>query len=65
MYKSIHELKKQYQPKVHFIKDENSDMFVDSHSTVDRRKNHFSKLLNIHAVGKFRGWKTYCQTILP
>jgi hypothetical protein len=32
------------------VKDENGDLVADSHSTLNRRKNYFSQLLNAHNV---------------
>jgi hypothetical protein len=36
------------------MKDENSDMCVDSHGIVTRWNNYFSMLLNIHVADKLR-----------
>jgi hypothetical protein len=36
------------------VKDENCDMFVDSHNILNRRKNYFSQLLNMHNVSDIR-----------
>jgi hypothetical protein len=30
------------------VKDENGDMLVDSHNVLNRWKNYFSQLLNVH-----------------
>jgi hypothetical protein len=32
------------------VKDENGDLFADSHSIVNRWKNYFLQLLNVHRV---------------
>jgi hypothetical protein len=31
-------------------KDENSDLLVDSHNILNRKKNYFSQLLNVYSV---------------
>jgi hypothetical protein len=32
------------------VKDENGDLLADSHNILNRRKNYFSQLLNVHRV---------------
>jgi hypothetical protein len=32
------------------VKDENADLLVDFHNILNRWKNYFSKLLNVHNV---------------
>jgi hypothetical protein len=32
------------------VKDENGDLFADSHNILNRWKNYFSQLLNVHRV---------------
>jgi hypothetical protein len=34
--------------------DENGDLFADSHNILNRRKNYFSQLLNVHNVSDVR-----------
>jgi hypothetical protein len=36
------------------VKDENGDLFVDSHNILNRWKNYFSQLLNVHNVSDVR-----------
>jgi hypothetical protein len=36
------------------VKDENGDLFVDSHNILNRWKNYFSHLLNVHNVSDVR-----------
>jgi hypothetical protein len=36
------------------VKDENGDLLTDSHSILNRWKNYFSQLLNVHKVSDFR-----------
>jgi hypothetical protein len=36
------------------VEDENGDLLADSHNILNRWKNHFSQLLNVHRVGDVR-----------
>jgi hypothetical protein len=36
------------------VKDENGDLFADSHNILNRWKNYFSQLLNVHNVSDVR-----------
>jgi hypothetical protein len=36
------------------VKDENGDLVADSHNTLNRWKNYFSQLLNVHNVSDVR-----------
>jgi hypothetical protein len=36
------------------VKDENGDLLEDSHSILNRRKNHFSHFLNVRNVSDVR-----------
>jgi hypothetical protein len=47
--RGINECKKGYQRKSNLIKDENGDLLVDSHNIMNRWKNYFSELLNVHS----------------
>ena len=50
MYRGINDFKKGYQPRCNIAKDEKGDLVADSHSIVDRWRNYFSQLFNVHAV---------------
>ena len=50
MYRCISDFKKGYQPRTNVVKDEKDDLVTDSHSILDRWRNHFSQLLNVHEV---------------
>jgi hypothetical protein len=39
---------------VNLVKDENGDLLADSHSILNRWKNCFSQLLNVHNVSEVR-----------
>jgi hypothetical protein len=36
------------------VKDENGDQLMDSHNILNRWKNYFSQLLNVHNVSNVR-----------
>ena len=50
LYRGINDFKKGYQPRTNIVKDDKGDLVADSHSILDRWKNHFSQLLNVHGV---------------
>jgi hypothetical protein len=54
LYVEINEFKRGYQPRNNLVKDENGDLLVDSHNTLNRWKNYFSLLLNAHNVSDVR-----------
>ena len=50
MYRWINDFKKGYWPRTDVVKDETGDLVTESHSILDRRRNHFSQILNVHEV---------------
>jgi hypothetical protein len=54
LYIEINEFKRGYQPRSKLVKDENGDLLVDSHSILNKWKNCFSQLLNVHRVSDVR-----------
>jgi hypothetical protein len=50
LYRCINEFKKGYQPRINIIKDENGNLLVDPQSVLNRWKNFFNQILNIHGV---------------
>ena len=50
LYRGINDFKKGNQPRCNIVKDEKGDLVADSHSIVDRWRNYFSKLFNVHGV---------------
>ena len=48
LYKGIKEFKKGYQARVDVIKNENEELLTDSNSILNRWKDYFSQLLNVH-----------------
>ena len=54
MYRGIIDFNKGYQPRINIVKDDNYDLVADSHSTLARWRNYFSKILNVHGVNDDR-----------
>jgi hypothetical protein len=54
LYRGINEFKKGYQPRAKMVKAENGDLLADSHSVLNRWKNYFCQLLNVHGVNDVR-----------
>jgi hypothetical protein len=54
LYRGINEYKSGYQPRNDLVKDENAHMLADSHNILNRWKNYFSLLLNVHSVSDVR-----------
>jgi hypothetical protein len=50
LYTGINEFNMGYQPRNNLVKDENGDLLADSHYILNRWKNYFSQLLNVHNV---------------
>jgi len=62
LYRNIIDFKKGYHPRTHIVKDEKGDLVADSHSILDRWRNHFSQLLNVHRVNDVRQTNTHSRT---
>jgi uncharacterized protein with ParB-like and HNH nuclease domain len=54
LYRGINDFKRGYQPRSNLVKDENGDLLADSHNILNRWKNYFSQLLNVHRVSDVR-----------
>jgi hypothetical protein len=54
LYRGINEFKKGYQPRTNLVKNKRGDLLVDPHKILNRWKNYFCQLLNIHGVGGVR-----------
>jgi hypothetical protein len=52
--RGINEFKKGYQPRSNLVKDENGDLLADSHNILNRWKNYYSHLLNVHRFSDVR-----------
>jgi hypothetical protein len=51
LYIGINEFKNSYQHRSNLVKD---DLLADSHNILNRWKNYFSQLLNVHRVSDVR-----------
>jgi hypothetical protein len=54
LYRGINEFKKCYKPRTDMVKEENGDLLADSRSILNRWKNYFCQLLNVHGVDDVR-----------
>jgi hypothetical protein len=54
LYRDINESKKGYQPRTNFVKDERGDLLADPNEILNRWKNCFCQVLNIHKAGGVR-----------
>jgi hypothetical protein len=50
LYSGINEFKRGYESKNNLVRDENGDLLADSQHVLNRWKNCFSQLLNVHNV---------------
>jgi hypothetical protein len=63
LYRGINEFKKGYQPRTNLVKDERGDLLADPHKILNRWKNYFCQLLNVHGAGDVR--QTEMRTAKP
>jgi hypothetical protein len=54
LYRGINEFKKGYQNRTNLVKDEMGDLLADPHKILNKWKNYFCQLLNVHGAGGFR-----------
>jgi hypothetical protein len=54
LYRGLNEFKKGYQPRINIIKDENGNLLADPQSVLNRWKNFFNQVLNLHGVHDVR-----------
>jgi hypothetical protein len=54
LYRGINDIKRGYRVRSNLVKDENGDMHADSQHILNRWKNYFSHLLNVHNVSDVR-----------
>ena len=59
LYRGITDFKKGYQSSINMARDEKIDMLTDCHSILARRWNHFSRMLNVHAVSNVNQTEMY------
>jgi hypothetical protein len=67
LYTGINEFKRDYQPRNNLVKDKNGDQTdADSHNILNRWKNYFSHLLNVHNVSEVRQLEVHtAQPLVP
>jgi hypothetical protein len=54
LYRGINKFKKGYQPRINIIKDKNGNLLADPQSVLNRWKNFFIQVLNVHGVHNVR-----------
>jgi hypothetical protein len=54
LYRGINEFKKGYQPRINIIKAENGNLLADPWKVLNRWKNFFNQVLNVHGVHDVR-----------
>jgi hypothetical protein len=64
LYRGRNEFKKGYQPRTNLAKDDNGDLLADSHSILNRWKNYFCQLLNVHGVNNVRQAEVHTAELL-
>jgi hypothetical protein len=48
------------------VRDENGDLLADSHNILNKQKNYFSQLLNVHNVSDVRKIEVYmAEPLVP
>jgi hypothetical protein len=50
LYRGINEFKKGYEPGISIINDENCNLLADPQSILNKWKNFFNQMLNVHGV---------------
>ena len=54
MFRRISDLENGYQLRTIIVKDERGDLVAETHSIMERWRNYFSQLLNVHGVNDIR-----------
>jgi hypothetical protein len=54
LYRGINEFQRGYQLRNNLVKDEIGNLFADSNNILNRWKNYYSHLLNVHSVSDVR-----------
>jgi hypothetical protein len=63
-YRVINEFKKGYQPRIKIIKDENGNLIADPQNVLNRWKNFFNQVLNVHGVHDVRQMDIHTAELL-
>jgi hypothetical protein len=64
LYRGINGFKRGYQPRNNLVKDGNGDLLAYSHNILNRWKNYFSQLLNVHNVHDVRQIEVHTAELL-
>jgi hypothetical protein len=64
LYREINEFKRGLPTRNNLVKDKNGDLLADSHNILNRWKNYFSQLLNVHNVSDVRQIEVYKAELL-
>ncbi|PNF32825.1 hypothetical protein B7P43_G04341 [Cryptotermes secundus] len=64
LHRGINDFKRGYQPSSNLVKDENGDLLADSHNILNRWRNYFSQLLNVHRVSDVRHTEIHTAGLL-
>jgi hypothetical protein len=54
LYRGRNAFRKGYRPRINIVKDETGNLLADPHSVLNRWKNFFNELLNVHGVHDVR-----------
>jgi hypothetical protein len=54
LYRGINKFEEVYQPRINIIKDENGNLLADPQTVLNRWKNFFNQVLNVHGVHDVR-----------
>jgi hypothetical protein len=54
LYRGTNRFKKCYQPRTNLVEDERGDLLSDPHNILNRWKNYFCELLDVHGAGCVR-----------
>jgi hypothetical protein len=57
------EFKKGYQPRTNLVKGDRGVLHIDALKILNRWKNYFHQLLNVHGAGVVRQTNAYSQAI--
>jgi hypothetical protein len=56
LYRGINEFKKGYQPGINIVKDQNGNVIADPKNVLNRWKNFFNQVLNVHGFLMWGRW---------
>jgi predicted metalloendopeptidase len=66
LYRGINEFKKGYQPRINILKDENFYLLADHQNVLNKWKNFFNQMLNVHGVHDVRQMDIHmAETLVP